>query len=74
MKFIVKIIHKLLEEKGDDISAVRVMSLISLLTGVSIGLYGVYKGIDLGGVAQICAIFIGAAFTGKVAQKFAERE
>lgn len=69
-----KIIHSLLSEGENDISTVRVMAFISLLTGVAVGLYGVYAGKDLAGLAQVCGVFIGAAFTGKVAQKFAERD
>lgn len=69
-----KIIHSLLSENQNDISTVRVMAFISLLTGVSIGLYGVYSNRDLSGIAQVCGVFIGAAFTAKVAQKFAEKE
>lgn len=67
-------LKKLLEESGDDVSMIRVMSILSLLTGMVIGLYGVYAGKDLSGVAAICAVFVGAAFTGKVAQKFAEKD
>ena len=68
------VIKSLLSENGDDISTVRLMSLVSLATGVALGIYGVIAGKDLGGLAQVCCVFVGAAFTGKVAQKFAERE
>lgn len=74
MKSVRRVFKKLLEEQGDDVSMVRLMCLVSLVTGVCIGLYGVYKGIDLTGVSAICAVFVGAAFTGKVAQKFAEKQ
>lgn len=69
-----KIIHSLLSEDSTDISSVRVMSFISLFTGVGIAIYGVYQGKDLSGLAQVCGVFIGAAFVGKVSQKFAERD
>lgn len=58
--------------EGDKPSTMRLMCLISIFTGVTIGIYGVYQGKDLGGVAQICAVFIGAGFAGKVGQKFSE--
>lgn len=69
-----KIIHSLLSESGNDISTVRVMAFLSLFTGIAVGLYGVYSGKDLAGLAQVCGVFVGAAFTGKVVQKYAERE
>lgn len=69
-----KIVHSLLSENQNDISTVRVMAFISLLTGVAVGLYGVYVGKDLTGLSQVCGVFVGAAFTAKVAQKYAERE
>lgn len=68
------VLRKIFEEAQGEISMVRIMALLSLLTGIAIGLYGVYKGKDLSGVAQICAVFVSAAFIGKVTQKFAERE
>ena len=68
------LLKKLFEEIGNDVSMVRVMSFISLLTGIVIGLYGVYAGKDLSGVAAVCAVFVGSAFTGKVVQKFAEKD
>jgi hypothetical protein len=64
----------LISEGENEISAVRVMALLSLVTGVVIGGVGVYLSKDLGGVAQICGIFVGAAFAGKTASKFAERD
>lgn len=69
-----KILHSLLSENETDISSVRVMSFIALFTGVCIAIYGVYQGKDLAGLAQVCGVFIGAAFVGKVTQKFAEKD
>lgn len=65
-------IQALLSQKG-DISTMRVMSLTSLLIGALIAVYGVYMGKDLGGIAQLCAVFVGAAFCGKAGQKFMEK-
>jgi hypothetical protein len=67
------IIFKALLSESGDVSTVRLMSLLSLLVGMIIAIYGVYEGKDLSGVAQICGVFVGAAFAGKVTQKFAER-
>jgi hypothetical protein len=44
----------------------------TMLIGSGIAVYGVYEGKDLSGVAQICGVFVGAAFIGKTCQKFAE--
>lgn len=66
-----EIVVKLIME-GDKPSSMRLMSIFSLLVGAGIAIYGIYQGKDLTGVAQICAVFVGAAFVGKTAQKFAE--
>jgi len=64
-------IKELLSENG-LISTTRLMSILSILIGAVIALYGVYMGKDLGGIAQVCAVFVGSAFTGKVVQKYME--
>jgi hypothetical protein len=64
-------IKSALSEK-DKISTMRIMSLFSLLVGAGIAIYGIYEGKDLGGVAEICGVFVGAAVGGKVTQKYAE--
>lgn len=66
-----KFIKELLSDSG-SVSAVRLMALGSLLVGAAIGLYGVYMGKDLSGVAQVCGVFVGGAFAAKVGQKFME--
>lgn len=60
-------------KENSPISMVRVMSIISLLIGAVIGLFGVYRGTDLGGVAEVCAVFVVSAFGGKVLQKGMEK-
>lgn len=50
--------------ENSEISAMRVMAVMSLLIGAILA----SKGAD----STIVAIFVGAAFGGKVAQKFAE--
>lgn len=63
---------KALLSESSSVSTMRLMSIAALLVGSAIALYGVYMGKDLGGVAQISGVFIGAAFSGKAIQKFAE--
>ena len=60
---------KRLLDANDSLSMMRFLSLLSLLIGGGIGMYGIYKGTDLTGVAALCAVFVGASFGGKVAQK-----
>lgn len=64
---------KLLSSSG-EVSAMRLMSLWSLIIGSVVALYGVYKGKDLSGLAQVCGVFIGAAFAAKTVQKFVEKK
>lgn len=67
-----KFISSLLSDSG-EVSAVRVMALVSLTVGLVVAIYGVYKGKDLSGLAQVCGVFVGPAFAAKVGQKFAEK-
>lgn len=53
-------------------SLLKSMPILSLLAGMGIGVYGVYAGKELAGVAEICAVFVGAAFTAQVAKKYSE--
>jgi hypothetical protein len=50
----------------------RVMSLLSLCFGFAVFISGLVAGRDLSQVSVIVGIFVGAAFGGKVAQKFGE--
>lgn len=59
--------------EDSPISMVRLMSLLSLIIGAVIGLCGVYRGTDLGGVAEVCGVFVVSAFGGKVLQKGMEK-
>lgn len=65
-------VRELLSDSG-SISAVRVMALYSVLVGSLIAGYGVYCGKDLSGLAQVCGVFVGAAFAAKVTQKIVEK-
>lgn len=57
-----------------SVSTLRVMSVTSLLSGILMGLYGLYKESDLMGLSALCAVFVGAAFGGKVSQKAIENK
>ena len=52
----------------------RLMSIASFIVGAVIAVYGVYKGKDLSGLAQVCGVFVGSAFAAKSIQKFAEKK
>lgn len=56
-------LHRLFAEKS-DVSALRVMAMISLIFGIIAALDGLPP--------EIVAIFVGAAFGGKVSQKMIE--
>lgn len=61
---------KALFSEDSRVSAMRVMSMIALLTAVVIGLVGVSKTtVDWSGLALLCSTFLGAAFGGKALQK-----
>lgn len=64
---------KLITESGDDVSMTRVLALACVVTGIALGLLGVYMGKDLVGLAQVCGVFVGAGMAAKVAQKGFEK-
>ena len=66
-------LKKLLSESS-EISTVRLMAIYSLIIGSIIAIYGVYQGKDLSGLAQVCGVFVGAAFAAKITQKFVENK
>ena len=55
-----------------NVSMVRVLSLICVLTASGIALYAVSKGTDLSGISILCGTFLGAGLGAKVAQKSME--
>jgi hypothetical protein len=73
MNAILDYIKKLLSESG-EVSTIRVMSISAFLVGAGIAIYGVIRGTDLSGLAQVCGVFIGSAFAAKSIQKFAEKD
>lgn len=65
-------ISNLLSDKG-LVSAMRFMSIVSLLTACTLAFMGVNKPIpDYSGISILCSTFLGAAFGGKWAQKRVE--
>lgn len=54
------------------LSSMRLMAFISLMCGCSLAAYGIYMGRDLIGLSALCAVFVGAAFGGKISQKITE--
>jgi hypothetical protein len=52
-----------------DVSAMRVMALISLLSAIGMAFYGIAANKDLSALSILCGIFVSAAFAGKVLQK-----
>ena len=72
MNIIKNLLKKLFEEAEGEISLMRVMSILSFLVGAGVAIYGVIRGKDLSGLAQVCGVFVGSAFAAKAAQKFAE--
>jgi hypothetical protein len=59
-------------KSDSEVSSMRVMSMISLLTGCYIGISGLYQGKNLSELAILCGTFLGAAMGGKVLQKQTE--
>lgn len=68
MKFL-----KALFSSKSEVSSMRVMCMVSLALGGGIAVYGIVKDRDLSALAVLCSVFVGAAFGGKVGQKFAEK-
>lgn len=67
-----KFVNQLLSNKG-IVSAMRVMSLLSLATAIAIAFYGMSKAvIDYSGLTLLCSAFLTASFGGKVMQKRTE--
>lgn len=66
-----KFLKELLSENG-TISTMRLMSIIALIVGAILAMYGLYEGRDLAGVAQLSAVFVGSAFAAKFTQKLIE--
>jgi hypothetical protein len=66
-------LKKLLSE-SPEFSAMRFMSIVSLLVASTLAFIGLFKDVDLGSLATLCGVFLGAGFIGKATQKFAESD
>jgi hypothetical protein len=65
---------KMVTENGEDVSCMRVMSLTALLIAASVTYLGLYLNRDMGSLTPVIALFLGAAFGGKIAQKHLENK
>lgn len=61
-------LNRLLSEEN-RISSMRLMAILSLLTGSGIAFTCIFKGIPLSDASPTIGIFVGAAFGGKAWQK-----
>lgn len=66
-----KLLLALLSESG-DISMMRLLSLICVITACIIALHSVIKGSDLNAAAVLCGVFLGVGIGGKALQKISE--
>jgi hypothetical protein len=57
---------------GSGVSSMRVMSFIALGFGGMIAVVGLAMRVNLTELSLLSGVFVGAAFGGKVGQKFAE--
>jgi len=64
---------ELLSESGNT-SMTRFLSMICVLTACFIVVYGMFKGVDLNGIAGICSTFLGFGLGAKVVQKNFEKD
>lgn len=65
---------KELISENSPTSSTRVMSFISLFSGVGIAAYGLTVNRDLMGLSALCAVFVGSAFGAKTISKFIENK
>jgi hypothetical protein len=59
-------------ENNGKVSSMRVMSMISLLTGCYIGISGLYQDKNLSELSILCGTFLSSSMAGKVFQKVQE--
>lgn len=63
----------LLSDQG-DLSMTRFMSLVCVIAALTISVVCLYKGQSADSIVGLVGVFLAAAFGGKVAQSFAEKE
>ena len=66
-------VKSLLSETG-DVSMTRFLSLICVTTAIGLAVYGLAKDKNIDSLVGIVSVFLGAGFSGKVIQKFAENK
>ena len=66
-----RLLRDLINEKS-PVSTMRVLSLVAMLIGGAVAMFGVYRGSDMLGVAAVAGVFVSASITGKVVQKSIE--
>jgi multisubunit Na+/H+ antiporter MnhG subunit len=54
---------------NDGVSTMRLMALLSLLSGTAIAFWGIHKGVNLNDLAFLVGVFVTSAFGGKAMQK-----
>lgn len=63
-----------LVSEDSRVSAMRVMSILALITAIVIAIIGVCKPVvDYSGLSLLCSTFLGFAFAGKAVQKAIEK-
>jgi hypothetical protein len=63
---------KAIFQANSDVSSMRVMSMVSLLTASYIGIAGLYEGKNLAELSILCGAFLSGAFGAKYMQKTLE--
>jgi uncharacterized membrane protein YiaA len=63
---------KALFSESPDVSSIRFMAISALLIGGAVAFLGIYLNKDLNQVSFLAAVFVTAAFGGKVGQKIFE--
>lgn len=58
---------------GGDVSMMRLMSFLCVLSAIAIAIIALYKGSDLAQTSILVGSFIVPAFTGKVSQNYIEK-
>ncbi len=57
---------------NSNVSMMRVLSLICILTASGVAIHAVSVGSNLDSVSVLCGVFLGAGISGKVTQKMVE--
>jgi hypothetical protein len=63
---------KELLDTRSNVSSMRMMGFISVITASVLGVIGLLKGVEPSTLGVLCGVFLGSAFGGKVGQKYIE--